>query len=231
MSGTHQVTLMACDGGGNRGVDCTVRTFNHCSSMLPWGGRTICLWHETKERIPAGTKVIPIPHLSYPQGCCAFYSKVFHELFVDGTSHMLYIQNDGYILNPDKWNDEWLAYDYVAAPWPLHPKDPTVRFDSGLKEGVQVGCGGFTLSSRKFNLALADLVRRGSDCGRGDVWACQDERPRLELEYGVRFAPVGVAVEFAIEHIGDSWSHHNPDNSFGFHGFLPKGVSNRRILL
>lgn len=33
------------------------------------------------------------------------------------TPHVLVVQYDGFILNPDAWTDEFLEYDYVGAPW------------------------------------------------------------------------------------------------------------------
>ena len=33
------------------------------------------------------------------------------------TSHCLLIQADGFVINPNKWDDSWLEYDYIGAPW------------------------------------------------------------------------------------------------------------------
>ena len=30
----------------------------------------------------------------------------------------LIVQDDGHIVNPTKWNAEFLNYDYIGAPWP-----------------------------------------------------------------------------------------------------------------
>lgn len=49
------------------------------------------------------------------------------------TSHMLMLQPDGYIIHPELWDDKWLEYDYIGAPWP---------------DG-RLGCGGFSLRSKK----------------------------------------------------------------------------------
>ena len=53
--------------------------------------------------------------------------------YVD-TTHMLIVQNDGFILNPDKFQKEWLNLDYIA---PLF-----VQMDV-------VGSGGFSLRSKR----------------------------------------------------------------------------------
>ena len=35
------------------------------------------------------------------------------------TSHCLLIQSDGFVIFPHQWDDTWLEYDYIGAPWPL----------------------------------------------------------------------------------------------------------------
>ena len=43
-----------------------------------------------------------------------------HE-YID-TEFVILIHNDGFIVNPEKWDSNFLKYDYIGAPWPL-PKD------------------------------------------------------------------------------------------------------------
>ena len=38
------------------------------------------------------------------------------------TSHCLLVQPDGFVLFPDKWDDSWMQYDYIGAPW-AHVED------------------------------------------------------------------------------------------------------------
>ena len=54
--------------------------------------------------------------------------------------YMLSIQDDGFILNPDNWTNEFLKYDYIGAPWP----------DLHWCKKNRVGNGGFVLYSKKF---------------------------------------------------------------------------------
>jgi hypothetical protein len=49
------------------------------------------------------------------------------------TSHFLMLHTDGFILHPELWDDKWLEYDYIAAPW---------------SDG-KIGGGGFSLRSVK----------------------------------------------------------------------------------
>src|SRR5258708_19255912 len=67
------------------------------------------------------------------------YSEFVLKKLVDhiDTEHVLLIQWDGYVVNPDAWLEPFLACDYIGAKWSWH--DAAER----------VGNGGFSLRSRK----------------------------------------------------------------------------------
>ena len=111
------------------------------------------------------------------------------------TTHCLTVQSDSYIANAGAWDDSWLQYDYIGAPWPPGHSGTEYR----------VGNSGFCLRSRKLLEATAPLpndsyVWRGKVKGscRDDVIPCVMYRPHLE-RLGLRFAPVDVAATFAFE--------------------------------
>jgi hypothetical protein len=62
------------------------------------------------------------------------------DQYVVGT-HVLVIQWDSFVIHPEQWTDEFLAYDYIGAVWPHHPQSP-------------VGNGGFSLRSLKLLQAI-----------------------------------------------------------------------------
>jgi hypothetical protein len=111
------------------------------------------------------------------------------------TTHCLTIQSDSYIANAAAWDDAWLGYDYIGAPWPPGHSGTEYR----------VGNSGFCLRSRTLLEATSSLpndsyVWRGKvkpSC-RDDVITCVMYRPHLE-QRGLRFAPVEVAAKFAFE--------------------------------
>jgi hypothetical protein len=71
------------------------------------------------------------------------------------TPHYLIVQPDGYILNPELWNDEWLNYDYFGAPW------PTWILSDAYGKGA-IGNGGFSLRSQ-FLTNLVCMKNKDSD--------------------------------------------------------------------
>lgn len=110
-------------------------------------------------------------------------------------SHVLVVQWDGYIVNPESWSSEFLKYDYIGAPWP--------------DKSNAVGNGGFSLRSKKLLSALADpqIVHYHPE----DRIICDEYKSYLEQKHGIAFAPVDLASRFACEMIPPSVK------PFGFH--------------
>ena len=113
------------------------------------------------------------------------------------TSHALLFHADGYVINPELWNPDWLKYDYIGAPWPL----PTDNYSYLDEEGELQRIGNsVSLRSKK----LMDLVATRewkSYYGNTneDGFICCHNRKWLESQ-GCKFAPLEVAVHFSKEH-------------------------------
>jgi tetratricopeptide (TPR) repeat protein len=114
------------------------------------------------------------------------------------TAHVLLIQWDGYVINPDAWRDEFLTCDYIGAKWFWH------------NDAMRVGNGGFSLRSRKLLAALQDP--RITLDGPEDETICRSFRPLLEREHGIVFATEALADAFAFE------AAYPIGKPFGFHG-------------
>lgn len=126
-----------------------------------------------------------------------FMTKELYRFIPNG--HCLFIHDDGYVLNPEAWTDEFLQYDYLGAPW-------------WYDEGRNVGNGGFSLRSKRY----LDITSE-SDL---DVYAPEDHLQirvggdRL-TERGIKFAPESLASRFSLEansKFGSVWA-----GQFGFH--------------
>lgn len=117
------------------------------------------------------------------------------------TPYLLIVQWDGFVLDARQWSSEFLKWDYIGAPWPG-------------PDGPQVGNGGFCLRSRRLLDALEDPVFQTPGKEAEDRRICQVARPMLEQRYGVRFAPVPLAMRFSYE-----WYPSN-EPTFGVHGLF-----------
>ena len=141
---------------------------------------------------------------------CTYQQAMHWELgrFADyfDTSHALICTHDGFISNPHLWDDSWLEYDMIGAPWPAF-----------WNVGHRVGNTGFTLQSQKFlqMAAKAEALWKGE---AGDVFLCRTMEQGFR-DNGIKYAPVDVAAAFSWEHYIEE-NTAGPDRSFGFHGWV-----------
>lgn len=119
------------------------------------------------------------------------------DQYLTGT-HVLIIQWDSFVTNPHLWRNDFLEYDYIGPVWPHHPETP-------------VGNGGFSLRSLKLLNAIkqAQFIKSHPE----DYCICAENKLFLEQDCQIRFAPVEVAEQFAVER--SNWH-----SAFGFHGFF-----------
>lgn len=146
------------------------------------------------------------------------------DAYVD-TSHVLIIQYDGFILNPDAWDDEFLEYDYIGAPWLV--RNVSVNrfgFPKELLGQHVVGNGGFSLRSKKLTALCGKLSCENffEKYHPEDVVICVKNRKFLE-DKGIRFAPVALAKSFSFEAENDA--NYSWDGQFGFHGLRWTDIS------
>jgi len=120
------------------------------------------------------------------------------------TDFIITVQTDGFIINPNLWREEFLEYDYIGAPWPASAPW-CIR--------NRVGNGGFSLRSRRF----LELAAQLDDEYKHEDVLLTNTRYDYFIAKGCRYAPVEVALHFALEaKIPDC--DYNLNNCFGFHG-------------
>lgn len=126
------------------------------------------------------------------------------------SDHVLLMQADGFILDPGAWDDGFLDYDYIGAPWPAA--------SSWVRPGMQVGNGGFSLRSRRLSALTAKLfypLDYGGGLHEDFAIGCV-ARTFLE-RCGMRYPDIPTALRFSIEQDAPEWQR--PPRSFGFHSF------------
>lgn len=169
-------------------------------------GEVVYISPTRPEGITVPYRFIQIPRFDYANAM-RFQSRTMGEFCTTG--YQLSIEWDGYPINPHHWEDGFLDWDYVGAPWP-----------PSLVEGATasvVGNGGCVLRSRRFIEALRDAPEHTDESG--DVYWCQNPGVLATLEAaGCRFAPIDVAMRFAFESPLPEIPFWSPRQSFGFHG-------------
>jgi hypothetical protein len=188
-----QVTLVAAS---SVALPATVRALRLCMDQVQFAAVKLFTDH-----VPAGLDLdgidcVPRPRLGSRNDYSRFMLKRLHQ-HVE-TPHVLCVQWDGYLLNAANWRNEFLAYDYIGAPWPQ------------FSDGKTVGNGGFSLRSLALLKACADDLVVPDQAE--DLAICRTHRTLLEEQYGLRFAPEGVARHFSYERT------QRAGDEFGFHG-------------
>lgn len=128
------------------------------------------------------------------------------------TSHVLIFQHDGFVHNWKAWNNDWLQYDYIGAPW-------------WYQDGYNVGNGGFSLRSKRLMEIVAkdDVIRSRNLYHPEDDVICRTYRKYLEDKYQIKFAPLSVAEKFSFE--GYMQPTKFLSDQFGVHGSNPRTVA------
>lgn len=114
------------------------------------------------------------------------------------TKHILLIHADGFIVNTESWDDDFLKYDYIGAPWPL-PKD-NYSFRDHFGNIVRVGN---SVSIRSFDILKFPSEKniKWEDIDgfyHEDGFLCVKIRHKL-VSNGFKFAPLEIACKFSHE--------------------------------
>lgn len=143
-----------------------------------------------------GVDVVQIESIKSKEEYSEFVIKKLNYFFQ--TEYVLVCQHDGYVLNGDCWDEEFLKYDYIGAPW-LYV------------DGKNVGNGGFSLRSKKLQHALAidDFITATDpeDQAIGRLY-----RDYLIKKYEIKFPTEELADKFSFE------LRQPAQDTFGFHG-------------
>ena|SRR3990167_9583558 len=193
----------------------TIEAIRKCQKYFDFA-ESILITHENiKEK---GIKVIKVEKLDY-KGYNEFVAMELWRYI--NTSYCLLVQNDGYIINPEKWTDEFLNWDYIGSVWPIPPKEDKISYRTPSGRLVRVGNGGFSFRSKKLLEAPSKLGLEFTDMGSGfpheDGFLCVHKRRELE-SYGIKFAPLSIAVRFSRELPIPEGEGIEP---FGFHRYKP----------
>ena len=195
MKNLSNVTLLCIDGvNPNQGIRAVKYSMNNINFA-----RNLILSHIKPDIIPAKIEYKEIPKLTH-HTYSEFVLQHLHE-FVD-TEFCLAINDDGFVINPHLWQDRFLEYDYIGAPWKAHY--PHAR----------VGNGGFSLRSNKF----INLCRNIQWRGEHEDAACCIFNKQYFLDNNCKYAPLELAMQFSLESKIPECSNYSLETSFGFHG-------------
>jgi len=190
-----QVTVAIVDG---REYKPARRVLQHCINLCEFGDAKFFTHFEADDPY-----IVPIDHITSRQAYSHFMVKRLGAYIK--TEFVLVVQTDGFIVNIDKWNPEFLKYDYIGSPWHSSQLQPN------MNPTHLVGNGGFSLRSRRLQEFLMEDPNI-KQTHPEDVAICQWYRTYLE-DKGFIFAPVALAHQFSCENY--IWN-----NAFGQHAYF-----------
>ena len=114
------------------------------------------------------------------------------------TKYILLIHPDGFVVNPNLWDDQFLNYDYIGSPWPK-PKD---NFSYRTSDGDIIRVGNSVSIRSKKILGLPKKLNLEWKSYYGnyneDGFLCVHNRKTLQNN-GIKFADKEIAYSFGIE--------------------------------
>jgi len=197
MRNLKDVTLLAISSNRAEG---NIEALKKCMSLMDFGAVKF-LSHQKPDNLP---NEITFEYCTELKSIYDFDCYAFSELgkHID-TSHMLMVQDHAYILRPELWDDDWLQYDFIGAPWP--ERDAFISASTG--EMVK------KLLDLPKKLGLPVVEDRGYTNDDGLV---NSYYRKIFLENGIKYPSVHVASRFAYE-------NPIPENEgvlpFGFHRY------------
>jgi len=112
------------------------------------------------------------------------------------TEFAILIHEDGFVVNPESWDDRFLEYDYIGAPWFLPNDNFSFRDINGeiIRVGNSVGLRSKRLIDLPVKLNLEWKPFHGFY--NEDGYICVNYRHKY-IENGMKFADLDVAKSFA----------------------------------
>lgn len=221
LTSLNNVTLFSLV-GSDEFLEPTLKAINHCKRISNFKETKVASCIEFNEE---GIEYIPITKLTKEEYCHFFLYELNNYIDSD---FCLTIQSDGFIIDGNHWDDNFLDYDYIGAPW------------LNFKEQNCVGNGGFSLRSKKFlecckNLQYKRDIQFQPHIKAGDLitpedWFCCVYHYNTMRKNGIKFADIDTAYNFSVEHPSFFKQYNRNDittyKSFGFHGTFNKAGMN-----
>jgi len=206
----NEVTLVSVT---SVNIDRTLKALKYSMNGITYGDVMVCTHLDSSEL--GGIRNVQVPRMNSLNDYS--YTIIYRLPEFIHTRHALIIQSDGFVINPDVWEDEFLDYDYIGAPFELPNQDDPITHRDRNGKLFRVGNGGFSLRSKKLmNFPVEHEIPWTDFHGvfNEDCFICANNRHLYE-ENGFKFAPLEVAVKFSKE---SEIAENQGVKTFGFHG-------------
>lgn len=194
-----------------------VNTLAHCCKYIKFG-HIVFFTDKIKEELSFHKldQYVYIQNINPIKSIDDYSNLILYNLynkFSAPIKHLMIVQTDGFVVNPDAWDDKFLDYDYIGAPWRYHPNSYEPPHPECTSHNC-VGNGGFSIRSIKLIDTVYSLLQQNKypKLTPEDLFICRTLKPELDrLE--IKFAPEWLATNFSCE-------NRQYKGQFGFHGKL-----------
>lgn len=158
-------------------------------------------------------QLLKIPKLHYFQYnifCIEYLYSFIRGIPCD---YFLLIQDDGFIINPEKWTDDFLNFDYIGAPWINNPDEQSFGWVEKYGKKAAVGNGGFSLRSKKL-IEYCSQIKYNTTANEDVLISAILHDYFCGL--GIKYADIKTAAKFSLETKTNEYNSLN--YCFGFHG-------------
>ena len=191
-------------------IDRAIKALKYSYRGINFG--EVLLFTDKEVSLPPDIKTINIAPLDLV-GYSHFIVYELHKYI--NTDYVIIIQDDGFIVNPEKWDNKFLEYDYIGAPWAL-PHD-NFSFRDPFGNIIRVGNGGFSLRSKKLLSLATELGLEWKPYfgyyNEDGFFTCHNKH--IYENNGCIFATLDIAKYFSHENMIPEVDGIVP---FGFHG-------------
>lgn len=156
-------------------------------------------------------QINPVTYIEFNKWCLHEFGNYVNS------DYGLRFEDDGFPLNPEFWDDEFLNYDYVGAP---------CRTTDGIQYAQeQIGGGGFTLRSKRL-VEYTKTIDYDNKTNEDTIISFYKRDEIVSL--GMKICPHTIARKFVVQNPLDE--SHTIETSFGFHSRVVHMNDAERIL-
>lgn len=180
-------------------VNATIKAIKYSMKGINFGDAVI-ITHKKPKFL---SKKIRYEYTSEIKNINDFNYKMVYELYkYIKTDFCLLVHADGFVVHPEMWQDEFLHYDYIGAPWPIPPKDDNITYRDPDGNLCRVGNSVSIRSKRLLEYPSKVGMPWKSFYGNyhEDGFICVHHHKDFEAA-GMSIAPIEVAKYFSHENM------------------------------
>lgn len=122
------------------------------------------------------------------------------------TEYALIVHYDGFVVNPNAWDNKFLNYDYIGSPWPLPPENNKSVYRDIYGNVCRVGNSVSIRSKKLLDFPKQENIEWIGEEWNGKIYHHEDAFICCKIRHllyaaGMEIAPLELAAKFGHEHM------------------------------